>query len=161
MDSSFLTQKVFVKFQLGYPQWGRKNLWLLTNNSLYLVNSMHRLYERRIGSHMCSIEQWYCWCIWVTQIAPNRPQLLRLGSSFISLEWLKLESSNFVHRQAISVVSLWGVRLLPNGRGRARMTHFEILGPPSYLWNRWNSALNFVCRLVRVSTSALPLKRCV
>ena len=46
-----------------------------------------------------------------------------------SLEWLKLEASNFLHELAIRSVSLAMTNGPPSGCGQAHVTHFSVLGP--------------------------------
>ena len=82
-----------------YYTQGRKNLQLLTNNSLYLeisTRQIHSFYKRQIGDRMHSIEWWHSHWPWVTPITPNYPYfyILQFCFSFISMERLKAESSN-------------------------------------------------------------------
>jgi len=54
---------------------------------------------------MRSVEWWHCRWSWMTLTTLNHT-FLRFGPSFISLEWVKLESSNSAHGKPCQVLAL-------------------------------------------------------
>jgi len=129
---------------------GRKNLWLLTNNSPYLGNGIREdsFLGRWIGSSVCSTKWWHCRWPWVTSTAQNTP-FLNFWISFISLEWVKLESSELVYWLIVAVTSI-----RTTNRRKGHVTHFW---GPFYLWNGWSCSI-LMWRLIMASKSVF-LKR--
>jgi len=75
------------------------------------------------------------------QVIPERGvvritwHILEFYTPEISLQWLKLETSNFVHEVATWCISLLMTNCPPSGRGQNHVTHFRFLHPLKYLWN--------------------------
>jgi len=66
-----------------------------------------------------------------------RDQLENFTPHEISSEWLKLQTSNFVHDLATRSANLQMTNCPLRGRGQRHVTHSRIAHPLKYLWNCW------------------------
>jgi len=64
------------------------------------------------------------------------------------MQWLQLETSNFVHQLATWSISLLMTNCPPSGRGRDHVTHFRFLHPLKYICNGYSSLITISARML-------------